>query len=392
MRRTRRVGIVFLAAFLGLLLLAVSAVGADKTAAGGKYLIYVGTYTDGDSKGIYAYRFDAQSGQATPVGLAATTKNPSFLAIHPNHRFLYAVNEIGDYQGKASGGVSAFTIHPETGQLTLTNEVASLGADPCHVSLDHTGKYLLVANYTGGSVAVFPIREDGGLGAASAFVQHAGSGVNPRRQEAAHAHELSVSPDNRFAIAADLGLDELIVYPFRTHGDSLAARERRLAKLVPGAGPRHFVFHPNGKFVYAINELYSTVTAFSWDAAKGTLHPLQTLSALPKDFEKYNDAAEIAVHPNGKFLYTSNRGHDSIAVFRIDAATGALTPVEYVPTQGKTPRNFAIDPTGAYLFAANQESNNIVIFRISPETGRLTATGQVLETPSPVSIVFMASE
>jgi 6-phosphogluconolactonase len=377
---------------LALLLFAISAGGADKASAGGKYLIYVGTYTDGDSKGIYAYRFDVQSGQATPVGLAATTKNPSFLAIHPNRRFLYAVNEIGDYQGKASGGVSAFTIHPETGQLTLTNEVASLGADPCHVSLDKTGKYVLVANYTGGSAAVFPIREDGGLGKASAFVQHSGAGVNPRRQEAAHAHELSVSPDNRFAIAADLGLDELIVYPFRTRGDSLAARERRLAKLVPGAGPRHFVFHPNGRFVYAINELYSTVTAFSWNAGKGTLRPLQTVSALPKDFEKYNDAAEIAVHPNGRFLYASNRGHDSIAVFRIDAATGALTPVEYVPTQGKTPRNFAIDPTGAYLFAANQESNNIVIFRISPETGRLTPTGQVLETPSPVSIVFMPSE
>jgi 6-phosphogluconolactonase len=383
---------MFLAALLGLLLFAVCAGGAEKTAGGGKYLVYVGTYTDGDSKGIYAYRFNAETGQAAPLGLAATTKNPSFLAIDPNRRFLYAVNEVGDYKGKSSGAVSAFAIHPDTGQLTLTNEVASLGADPCHVSLDNTGKFVLVANYTGGSVAVFPVREDGGLTEASAFVQHTGSGVNPRRQEGAHAHMIQTSRDNRFAIAADLGLDELIVYPFRAKGTSLAARERRVAKLVPGSGPRHFVFHPNGKFVYVINELYSTVTAFAWDAARGRLRTLQTVSSLPKDFDKYNDAAEIAVHPSGKFLYASNRGHDSIAVFRIDAATGSLAPIDYVLTQGKTPRNFAIDPTGAYLLAANQESNNIVIFRISPETGRLTPTGQVLDTPSPVSIVFMAME
>jgi 6-phosphogluconolactonase len=392
MRRTRRVFITLFAWLLGASLIAVSAGGADKASAQGNYLVYVGTYTDGESKGIYAYRFDARSGQATPLGLVATTKNPSFLAIHPNHRFLYAVNEVGDFEGKSSGAVSAFAINPETGQLALVNEVASRGADPCYVSLDNMGKYVMVANYTGGSVAVFPVREDGGLGAASSFVQHTGSSVNPRRQEAAHAHQIGVSPDNRFALATDLGLDELVVYPFQTRSGSLAARERRVAKLVPGAGPRHFVFHPNGRFVYVINELYSTVSSFSWDAAKGTLHPLQTVSALPKDFEKYNDAAEIAVHPTGKFLYASNRGHDSIAVFRVDPASGTLTPVDYVSTQGKTPRNFAIDPTGAYVFAANQESNNIVIFRISPETGGLTATGQVLQTPAPVSIAFMASE
>src|SRR5260370_13529318 len=397
MSRTRRVFririfIPFVAALLGLFLLAVCAGGAEKTAVRGKYLVYIGTYTDGESKGIYAYRFDAETGQTAPLGVAAATANPSFLAIHPNHRFLYAVNEVGNYEGKASGTVSAFTIDPETGQLRFANEVASLGADPCYVSVDNTGKYILVANYTGGSVAVFAIRKDGELGEASAFVQHTGSSVNPRRQEAAHAHAISVSHDNRFAIAADLGLDELIVYPFRTHGKSLAPERRRLAKLVPGAGPRHFAFHPNGRFVYAIDELYSTVTSFSYDAAKGMLHKLQTVSTLPKDFGKYNEDAEIEVHPTGKFLYASNRGHDSIAVFRIDASSGALTPVEYVPTQGHTPRNFAIDPTGAYLFAANQESNNIVIFRISRQTGSLTPTGQVLEVPSPVSVAFMASE
>ena len=387
MRTPRRIFILF-----ALLLFTVGAGGAEKTAAKGKYLVYIGTYTQGESKGIYAYRFDAETGESTSLGLAAATTNPSFLVIHPNRRFLYAVNEISSYEGRASGGVSAFVIDQQTGKLTLVNEVASLGADPCHVSVDNTGKYVLVANYTGGNVAVFPLREDGGLGKASAFVQHTGSSVNPRRQEGAHAHWISVSPDNRFAIAADLGLDELIVYRFDAHAGAIAPNHRQWVKLVPGAGPRHFVFHPGGKFAYAINELYSTVTGFSYDAAKGSLHELQTVSTLPKDFGGYNDAAELQVHPTGKFLYASNRGHDSVAVFNIDAATGTLTPVEYVPTQGKTPRNFAIDPTGSYLFAANQESNNIVVFRIDPQTGRLTPTGQVLQAPSPVSITFMASE
>jgi len=385
-RTTRR-------AFLfAVLLVAVGAAAAEEAPAHGKYLIYVGTYTEGESKGIYAYRFDAETGQSASLGLAAATTNPSFLVIHPNRRFLYAVNEVANYEGKPSGGVSAFVIDQQTSKLTLANEVASLGADPCYVSLDNTGKYVLVANYTGGSVAVFPVMEDGGLGKASAFVQHSGSSVNPRRQEGPHAHWISMSPDNRFAIAADLGLDQLIVYPFDAPAGTLAPNHRQWVKLVPGAGPRHIVFHPSGKFVYEISELYSTIAGFSYDAAKGSLHELQTVSTLPKDFGGYNDAAEVQVHPTGKFLYASNRGHDSIAVFTINAATGALTPVEYVPTQGKTPRNFAIDPTGSYLFAANQDSNNIVIFRIDPQTGRLTPTGQVLEVPSPVSVTFMATE
>ena len=388
MTTTRRV--IKLIAVLLAALLPIWVRSAEKPSAQGKYLVYIGTYTQGESKGIYAYRFDAGTGESTSLGLAAATTNPSFLVIHPNRRYLYAVNEISNYEGQSSGGVSAFVIDPETEKLTLMNEVASRGADPCYVALDNTGKYVLVANYTGGSVAVFPIREDGGLGKASAFVQHAGSSVNPRRQEGPHAHWISVSPDNRFAIVADLGLDQLIVYRFDAHAGILAPDHRPSVKLVPGAGPRHIVFHPNGKFAYAIDELYSTIVGFSYDAAKGNLHELQTISSLPKDFGGYNNAAEVQVHPTGKFLYASNRGHDSIAVFTIDAATGALAPVEYVPTQGKTPRNFAIDPTGSYLFAANQDSNNIVIFRIDPQTGRLTATGQVLEAPSPVSITFMA--
>lgn len=357
--------------------------------AKGEYLVYIGTYTQKNSKGIYAYRFEATTERFTALGLVAETTNPSFLAVHPGRRFLYAVNEIGNYAGSNSGGVSSFAIDRETGKLTFLNEVASGGADPCYVALDETGKYVLVANYTGGSVAVFPVVEGGRLGKASAFVQHAGSGVNPQRQEGPHAHSINMSPGNRFAIAADLGLDELLVYRFDPAKGALAPNDPPFARVNPGAGPRHFDFHPYGKFAYAINEMQSTVTALSYDRVRGVLQPLQTVSTLPKDFKGSSDAAEIQVHPLGRFLYGSNRGHDSIAVFAIDAEKGTLTPVAYVPTQGKTPRNFAIERTGSYLFAANQDSNNVVIFRIDPKTGRLTPTGQVLDVPSPVCVTFV---
>ena len=359
----------------------------------GEYLVYIGTYTmQKTSKGIYVYRFDSATGKLTSLGLAADTVNPSFLAVHPNRRFLYAVNEISSYEGQKSGGVSAFAIDRGTGKLTFLNEVASRGADPCYVAVDNTAKYVLVANYTGGSVAVFPVLDDGRLGEASSFVQHTGHGVNPQRQEGPHAHSINLSPDNRFAIAADLGLDQLLVYRFDpTHG-TLAPNNPPFAKINPGAGPRHFTFHPSGKFAYVINEMGSTVTAFSYDAAGGVLRALQTISTLPKAFAGNNDDAEVQAHPSGKFLYGSNRGHDSIAVFAIDAGRGTLTPVEHVPTQGETPRNFRIDPTGSYLFAANQDSDNIVVFRIDPKTGRLTPTGQTLEVPSPVCVKFVAIE
>jgi 6-phosphogluconolactonase len=375
------------------LLLTWSARGAEKAKTMGDYLVYVGTYTvQKSSKGIYVYRFDSATGKLTSRGLAAETVNPTFLAVHPNRRFLYAANEISNYGGQQSGGVSAFAIDRGTGKLTFLNEVASRGADPCYVAVDKTGKYVLVANYTGGSVAVFPVREDGRLGAASAFVQHAGSSVNPARQEGPHAHSINLSPDNRFAIAADLGLDELLVYRFDPTQGTLAGNNPAFAKVNPGAGPRHFSFLPSGSFAYVINEMGSTVTAFSYDAAGGVLRALQTISTLPKGFAGQNDDAEVQAHPSGKFLYGSNRGHDSIAVFAIEAGRGTLTPVEHVSTQGKTPRNFGIDPTGSYLFAANQDSDNIVVFRIDPKTGRLTATGQTLEVPSPVCVKFVARD
>jgi 6-phosphogluconolactonase len=374
--------------FLMALLFTVSASAAPH----GKFLMYVGTYTEEGSKsrGIYAYRFDAETWQIAPLGLAGETINPSFVALSPNRHFLYAVNELTSYKGPNSGGVSSFAIDQATGKLTLLNTVPSRGADPCYIILDKTGKYVLVANYTGGSVAVFPVKDDGRLGEASSFIQHTGHGPNPKRQEAAHAHSIDLSPDNRFATVDDLGLDEVLVYRFNSATGKLTPNRPAFTKTRAGAGPRHFALRPDGKFAYVVTELHSTVTVFASDSKAGTLHSLQSISTLPKDFKGQSDAAEIQVHPSGNFLYASNRGHDSIAVFAIDAVKGTLTPVEYTSTQGNIPRSFEIDPTGTLLFAANQKSGNIVVFRIDQKTGRLTPTGQVLDVASPVCIKFLA--
>ncbi len=354
-----------------------------------KYLVYVGTYTDHGSKGIYAYGFDSATGKMTSLGLAAETAQPSFLAVDSSGRFLYAVNETDSYNGKPTGAVSAFAIQPETGKLSLLNQVSSLGADPAHIALDHTGKYALVSNYTSGSVAAFPVLKDGRLGEVTSFVQHQGSSVNPERQKGPHAHATALSPDNRFAVVADLGLDQLLVYSFDATKGILGAKPQ-IVKASPGAGPRHLVFGHDDRFLYVINEMQSSVAAYSYDASTGGLHELQTISALPKGFSGENTAAEIEIHPSGKFLFASNRGADSIAVFAIDSHTGLLTHVESDPTGGKTPRNFAIDPTGSWLLAANQDSDNIVIFRIDQKTGHLKPTGDVLHVPSPVRLKFVA--
>jgi len=383
---------------LWFLLVSLVTVTAANDAPKGKYLVFVGTYTEKQqSKGVYAYRFDPASAELTPLGLAAETTNPSFLAIDPTRHFLYAVNEIQKYKDASSGGVSAFAVASEkgsgpTGKLQLLNEVASRGADPCYIAFDKTGKYALVANYTGGSIAVFPVQPDGHVGEASTFVQHVGSSINRERQEGPHAHWIETTPDNRFAIAVDLGLDELLVYRFDAKKGSLTPKNPPYAKLDSGAGPRHLAFSPGGKFAYVVNELQSTITAFAYDARNGELRKLKTVSTLPKDFTGANDTAEIEVHPSGKFLFASNRGHDTIALFSIDSKTGALTLVDHFPTQGKTPRNFEIDPSGKFLFVANQETNNIVVFQITPSTGRLTAKKQTVEVPAPVCLKFMAVE
>lgn len=360
----------------------------------GKFLMYVGTYTEegSKSKGIYAYRFDADTSQITPLGLAAETTNPSFVAVSPNHHFLYAVNEVGNYKGPNSGGVTAFAIDAATGKLTFLNEVPSRGADPCYITVDKTGKFVLIANYTGGSVAVFPVLEDGRLGEASSFEQHTGHGPNAKRQEGPHAHSIDLSPDNRFAFVDDLGLDELLVYKFDSTKGTLTPNDPPFVKVDPGAGPRHFALHPNRKFAYVVGEMGAAVTVFAYDNAHGSITSLQRITTLPSGFTGRNDDAEIEVHPSGKFLYASNRGHDSIAVFAIDASKGTLTPVEIASTQGKEPRNFQIDPTGTLLFAANQKSDNIVVFKIDQQTGRLTPTGEKIEVSTPVCVKFLALE
>ncbi len=362
---------------------------AAAVAADGGYLVFFGTYTEGSSKGIYVSRFDPATGKLTVPELAGEEKNPSFVALHPNHKFLYAVSEIGNFEGKKAGAVSAFGVDLKTGKLSFINRVSSRGTGPCFVKVDPTGKSVLVANYGGGSVAALPVQADGRLTDAATFIQHTGPGMDPKRKERPHAHSINPSPDNRFAIVADLGLDKVLVYRFDPAKSGLTANDPPFTGVAPGAGPRHLAFHPGGKYAYVINELDSTVTAFSYDAAAGVLKEIQTITTLPAGFKGENSTAEVQVHPSGKFLYGSNRGHDSIAVFAIDPADGRLTAVEQVSTQGKVPRNFGIDPAGRYLIAANEQSNNIVVFRIDQKSGRLTPTGQNIELGAPVCVKFL---
>jgi len=373
-----------LTALSGLLLPAPQVFGAE-------YFMYIGTYTNqGGSKGIYAWRFDAAAGKFTSIGLASEAQNPSFLAAHPNGRFLYAVNEISHFQRTASSGaVSAFAIDPATGNLKLLNQQNSLGDGPCHVTLDSKGRCAIVANYNNGSIAAYPLTSGGLLNPPVGFFQHVGSGKIPRRQDGPHAHCVAVSPDDRFALVADLGMDEVLIYRLNAATAAMQVNDPKFVKVAPGSGPRHLAFHPNGRLVYLINEMGSTIITFAYDAQTGALHELQTVSTLPADYKGQNDTAEIQVHPSGKFVYGSNRGHDSIAVFAVDPKAGTLKLVENVSTQGKTPRGFSIDPTGQYLIAANQQSNNLVVFRIDQTSGRLKPTGDVLNVLTPVAVTFV---
>lgn len=356
-------------------------------AAAADYFLYVGTYTNRQSKGIYGWRFNPDHGDLKPLGLVAETADPSFLAIHPTGRFLYAVNEVANFQGQRAGSISAFAINHETGKLRLLNTVSSHGPGPCHLALDHTGKCLIAANYDGGSIAAFPVREDGRLGDASSFFQHGGTVALPQRQGGPHAHAVLIAPDNRFALVSDLGLDQVLSYRLEAARALLTAANPPFVKLAPGSGPRHLAFHPNGRFIYCINEIKPTISTFSY--ANGVLKELQTISTLASEFHGENTTAEIVVHPDGEFVYGSNRGEDSIAVFKVDPSNGTLSFLQRVSTGGKTPRNFAIDPNGSYLFAANQNSDTIVLFNIDRHTGRLTPANQTLEAPSPVCLTFV---
>ncbi|MFN4293577.1 MAG: lactonase family protein [Thermoflexales bacterium] len=353
------------------------------------FFAFVGTYTDGRREGIFTFRFDAECGTAQPLGATEGVSNPSFLAIHPSRRFLYAVSEVGDFGGKPAGAVSAFAIEAQTGALRLLNQQSSIGAGPCHLTVDATGRHVLVANYGSGSVAVLPIAADGALGEASDFAQHHGTGVNPQRQEGPHAHSVILDPANRFAFVADLGLDRVMIYRFDAERGKLAPNEPAFAPVKPGAGPRHFTFHPSGRFAYVINELDNTVTAFAYDAERGALRELQTIATLPEGYAQTSYCADVHIAPSGRFLYGSNRGHDSIAIFAI-ADDGRLSPRGQTPTNGRWPRNFALDPTGRFMWVANQQSDAITLFAVDEATGQLSARDR-LHVPKPVCVKFVVT-
>jgi 6-phosphogluconolactonase len=356
-----------------------------------KYLIHIGTYTGPNSKGIYAYRYDARSGKVESIGLAGEMIRPSFLTVHPNQRFLYAVSELGN-DGKQDGSITAFALDRKSGRLTALNTVSSGGGGACHLVVDKTGKSLVVANYGSGSVAAFVVNADGSLRGPTAVLKHSGSSVDQSRQRGPHAHAVVLSPDNRFVFVPDLGLDQIRIYRLDAANGALTPNDPPFVTTKPGSGPRHFAFSPGGRFAYSLHEMGSMVTVWAYTPSSGRLAEVQTISTLPADFTGKNNSAEIEVDAKGKFLYASNRGNDSIAVFAIEPRTGKLTLVQHVPTQGRTPRNFKIDPSGRYLFAANQDTNNIVMFGIDKRTGRLTPNGQVLETTSPVCIQFTPAE
>lgn len=349
--------------------------------------LYVGTYTSGKSEGIYGYRMDPATGALTRFN-SFKSVNPSFLAIDRSKRYLYAVNEVSEFLGKASGGVSAFAIDGASGNLQLLNEQATRGADPCYLTIDHKKRNLLVANYTGGSVAVLPIRSDGTLAPCTDLKQHEGSGIK-EQQKGPHAHCIILDPLERHALAADLGIDKVMIYRFDQASGKLTQAKQPWAELKAGAGPRHLTFHPNGKYVYVINELDSTLTVLKYNEESGTLSQIETVSTLPSDFSGLSYCADVHVSSSGKFLYGSNRGHDSIVVFEIDPRTGKLKLVEHVSTGGKWPRNFTLDPAGRFLLVANQRTDNVVTFSIDSHTGRLTPTGHVEEIPSPVCLKFL---
>jgi len=355
-----------------------------------KFLLYVGTYTGPKSEGIYAYRFDDETGATEPLGLAARTENPTFLAIHPNGRFLYAANETGTWRGKPGGYVTAYAIDSANGKLRELGQQSTVGGGPCHLSTDPAGRQLLVANYGGGSTLSLPLLKDGSVGPHGFFSQHRGSSVNKSRQSEPHAHSINLGPDGHVAWVADLGTDSLHAYAFDPAKGLTRALPAQDVPLAPGSGPRHLAFSPEGHHAYVINELLSTVTAFQYDARKGRMTQIGTVSTLPPGHDGTGTTtAEIRVHPSGRFVFGSNRGHDSIAVFGRDAASGRLTPVEITKTGGKTPRNFNFDPSGKFLFAAGQNSDDIRQFKIDAQTGQLTPTGLKLEVGAPVCLRFV---
>lgn len=347
--------------------------------------LYVGTYTRGTaSEGIYVYAFDDATGQLKPLSIAAGVENPSFLAFHPSHKFLYSSDEIDTYDGNSQGAISAWAVDEQTGALTLLNKAGAGGTSPCHLTVIPSGKQLLAVGYGSGTVAALPIDSDGKLQPLSSLIKHHGSSVNADRQTSPHPHQVVVDQSGSYALVPDLGLDQILVY--RAHDLSHVGA----VKAVPGAGPRHLVIAPNGYQVYCINELDLTIDRYAYDTKLGELQRQESISAIADDADRAGvSGAEIAVHPSGKFLYASLRGTDEIVAFTIDPSTGSLAFLERTSTGGKTPRNFALDPSGRWLLAANQHSGTVRVFRIGDD-GRLAATEHQADIPAPVCLLFAA--
>ncbi|MGI8783952.1 MAG: lactonase family protein [Acidobacteriota bacterium] len=397
--RSVKTAMVALVALVVALALRGAVSGAETTQTGSAAtkdtLVYVGTYTGAKSKGIYLFTLQtdnpevSQNVRLVPLGLAAETPNPSFLELDPRRRLLFAVNEVDTFEGKPSGAVSSFSIDPVTGKLRLLNQRSSKGTGPCHLLLDREGRNLLVANYGSGSVAVLPVQPDGRLGEATDFVQHVGKSVHPARQKGPHAHGVTFDPAYRFAFVCDLGLDKVLVYRFDAQKGKLTPHNPPFKQLKPGAGPRHMVFRPDGRFAYVINEMNSTITAFRYDPKAGVLNELQSVSTLPSSWDGRNSTAEIGIHPSGKYLYGSNRGRESVVLFSVDPDNGTLTFIEEQATGGKKPRHFGIDPSGKHLAIANQDSDTLLLCRIDAGNGRLKPSGVFAEAPSPVCVKFL---
>ncbi len=351
-------------------------------------LLYVGTYTQKGSEGIYVYKFNQETGSLSKLYTVKNVVEPSYLTIEKDRKFLYAVNETEEYEGKKSGAVSAFAVNQKTGDLKFLNKVPSLGGAPCFIAVSENKKFVLVANYLGGNVAVFPINDDGSLGASIDLRQNVGTGPNKDRQEAAHAHSITLDEKNRFAVACDLGVDKIFIYQFDEKNGKLKANPNQpFYQTKAGAGPRHFAFHKNGKLAFVINELDLTISALEYDDKKGTLKEIQTVSTLPADASRKGaTCADLHISPDGKFIYGSTRGHNSLTVFKIDEKNGKLEFVQNISTGGKTPRNFTIAPNRKFLLAANQSSDSIIVFSIDEETGKLTQTENKATVSMPVCL------
>ncbi|MCF8239809.1 MAG: lactonase family protein [Melioribacteraceae bacterium] len=348
--------------------------------------LFIGTYAKAEDPGIFIYEFNDE-GKLTFLNSFGGIENPSYLAIDKSNQYLYAVGETMNYNGSNSGSVSAFKIDGENINLEIINKVSSEGGAPCYLSVDDKSRFVFTANYMGGNAAIFPVNNDGSLESASGIVQHNGSSINKSRQEAPHVHYINLDKQNKFAYAVDLGIDKIMIYEIDFKNGKLILSG--MVDTEPGAGPRHLTFHPNKRFAYVINELNSTITHFEYNEENGQLTVIKSYKTLPDDFADNNQCADIHVHPSGKFLYGSNRGHNSIVIYEINETTGELNLVGYESTRGDWPRNFTFDNTGKFLLAANQNSGNIIVFKLDEQTGMLSFTGEEIKIDSPVCLKFL---